>query len=200
MDRNDVKAFLVGGGIASLAAAAYLIKEGGLKASNIHIFEATKAVGGAMDKAGSPEKGYVIRGGRMFNFSYVCTYELLSFIPSLTDRSKTVRDEFIAFNEKVRTCAKARLIANGEKADISLMGFGTRDRLDLVTMITRSERSLGPKRIDECFRASFFETNFWFMWATLFGFQPWHSAVEFKRHIHRFIHEFPRIGTLAGVD
>src|ERR1700712_5300752 len=33
-----------------------------------------------------------------------------------------------------------------------------------------------------------------------FAFQPWHSAVEFKRYLHRFIQEFPRINSLAGVD
>ena len=33
-----------------------------------------------------------------------------------------------------------------------------------------------------------------------FAFQPWHSAVEFHRYLHRFIQEFPRINSLAGVD
>lgn len=33
-----------------------------------------------------------------------------------------------------------------------------------------------------------------------FAFEPWHSAVEFKRYLHRFVQEFPRINTLAGVD
>ncbi len=200
MERSEVKAYLVGGGIASLAAAAYLIREGGLQASNIRIFESSSNVGGAMDKVGSAEKGYVIRGRRMFNFSYVCTYELLSFIPSLADGAKTVRDELVAFNERVKTFAKARLIVNGEKVDVSSMGFGAKDRHDLFQIISFSEGSLGGKRIDECFRPSFFETNFWYMWATMFGFQPWHSAAEFKRYIHRFVHEFPRVNSLAGFD
>jgi oleate hydratase len=37
------------------------------------------------------------------------------------------------------------------------------------------------------------------MWATTFAFQPWHSAVEFRRYLHRFMLEFSRIETLAGV-
>ena len=37
------------------------------------------------------------------------------------------------------------------------------------------------------------------MWATTFAFQPWHSAIELKRYMHRFIQEFPRINTLGGV-
>jgi oleate hydratase len=37
------------------------------------------------------------------------------------------------------------------------------------------------------------------MWATTFAFQPWHSAVEFKRYLHRLLLEFSRIETLGGV-
>ena len=37
------------------------------------------------------------------------------------------------------------------------------------------------------------------MWATTFAFQPWHSAVELKRYLHRFLLEFSRIETLGGV-
>jgi oleate hydratase len=37
------------------------------------------------------------------------------------------------------------------------------------------------------------------MWVTTFAFQPWHSAVEFKRYLHRFMLEFSRTETLAGV-
>ncbi len=37
------------------------------------------------------------------------------------------------------------------------------------------------------------------MWVTTFAFQPWHSAVEFRRYLHRFLLEFTRIETLAGV-
>ena len=200
MVRHQTRAYLVGGGIASLAAAAYLIRDGGVPGGNIRILEALDVMGGSLDGAGSPETGYVIRGGRMFNFSYVCTYDLLSFIPSLTDATKTVRDEFGEFNAKVKTLARARLVAGGEKLDVSRMGFSAKDRIDLAEIVLCSEESLGTRRIQDCFATSFFETNFWYMWATMFGFQPWHSAVEFKRYVHRFVHEFPRINTLAGVD
>jgi oleate hydratase len=37
------------------------------------------------------------------------------------------------------------------------------------------------------------------MWVTAFAFEPWHSAVELKRYLHRFLLEFSRIETLAGV-
>ena len=199
-ERNMPRAYLVGSGIASLAAVAYLIRDGRFPGDDIHIFEQADIVGGSLDGAGSPDTGYVIRGGRMFNFTYVCTYDLLSFIPSLTDPHKTVRDEIAEFNERVKTHSNCRLVEHGRKLDVSTMGFSHQDRLDLLGVMLHSEESFGTRRIDECFVPAFFKTNFWLMWATMFGFQPWHSAVEFKRYLHRFIHEFPRISTLAGVD
>jgi len=194
------KAYLVGSGIASLAAAAYLIRDGKFPGDEICIFEQADIAGGSLDGAGSRDSGYVIRGGRMFNFTYLCTYDLLSFIPSLTDPHKTVREEIVEFNERVKTSSDCRLVKGGSKMDASTMGFSCKDRMDLLGVSLRSEGSLGKKRIDECFKPAFFKTSFWLMWATMFGFQPWHSAVEFKRYLHRFIHEFPRINALSTVD
>lgn len=199
MNRDETRVHLVGGGIASLSAAAYLIREG-VPGRNIHVYEELDVLGGSLDGAGDPDEGYVIRGGRMFNFSYVCTYDLLSFIPSLDDPSKTVRDEFAEFNERVKTHANARIVAGGRVLDASSLGFRMKDRLDMIEVVLTSERRFGRRRISDCFEPEFFQEDFWLMWATMFGFEPWHSAVEFRRYLYRFVHEFPRINTLAGVD
>jgi len=192
--------YLVGGGIASLASAAYFIRDGKIRGDQITIFEEQPIMGGSLDGSGCPEDGYVLRGGRMLNFSYVCTYDLLSFIPSLTDPAVTVHDEIVAFNKNIKTHANARVVSNGHIVDVTSMDFSYKDRLDLIELMAISEEKLGAKQIDQWFDPRFFETNFWYMWDTMFAFQPWHSAVEFKRYLHRFIHEFERINTLAGVD
>ena len=194
------KICLVGGGIASLASAAYFIKHGAIAGKQITIFEESAVEGGSLDGAGLPASGYVLRGGRMLNFSYRCTYDLLSFIPSLTDPNRTVLSEIEDFNEQIKGNSMARLVENGKAVDVTDMGFCNKDRLDLMEMLAISEEYLGTKTIADWFGPSFFETNFWFMWSTMFAFQPWHSAVEFKRYLNRFIHEFARINTLEGVD
>jgi oleate hydratase len=201
MISNDTKAYLVGAGVGSLAAAVYLIRDGYLPGINIHIFEEMNITGGSCDGNGSAEKGYVLRGGRMLNDeTYECTWELLKFIPSINDSHVSVRDEIVAFDHKVPTHAKARLIdENGEIVDVSSMGFSSKDRIDLMKLSITPEEELKTYTIDQWFSPSFFKTNFWYMWATTFAFQPWHSAVEFKRYLNRFMHEFPRIHTLAGV-
>ena len=87
------KAYLVGGGIGSLAAAAFMIRDGSLPGGNISIFEAAPAMGGSLDGAGDPAGGYSLRGGRMLTTdNYECTWDLFKTIPSLNCEGKTVFD------------------------------------------------------------------------------------------------------------
>lgn len=201
VDVEKTNAYLVGGGIASLSAAVYLIRDGHVPAKNIHILEQSNITGGSMDGNGNPETGYVIRGGRMFDEeAYACIFGIMESIPSLTDASVSLMDEFRAFNKKIHTSAKARLIDNDAKIlESSKLGFNREDRMALMDILMKSEDSLGTKNITDCFPESFFKTNFWFQWTTTFAFEPWHSAVEFKRYLHRFFHELPRISDLSGV-
>jgi oleate hydratase len=52
------KAYLVGGGIGSLAAAAFMVRDGGLHGEHITILEAAPIMGGSLDGAGDPAGGY----------------------------------------------------------------------------------------------------------------------------------------------
>jgi oleate hydratase len=198
---KDRKAFAVGGGIGAMAAAAFMIRDGGMPGGNITIYEAAAVVGGSLDGAGNPEDGYSLRGGRMFTTdNYECTWALFKTIPSLADPNQTVFDETIAFNERIKAHSRARLV-DGNRAivDVSSMGFTMQDRVELVRLAEAGEETLAASRISDWLSPEFFTTKFWFMWATTFAFQPWHSAVEFKRYLHRFMMEFSRIETLAGV-
>ncbi|OCK82675.1 67 kDa myosin-cross-reactive antigen family protein [Lepidopterella palustris CBS 459.81] len=203
---QETQAYLVGGGIGSLAAAVHLIQDAKVPPKNIHVLEALPVLGGSMDCTGNPSEGYILRGGRMLNNSYLCTYDLLARIPSLTDSKKTVMQEIKDFNAIPgnQTHSNARLIATGEKEaevlDTSKMGLDNQERINLLKLTMESEKNVGKKRIDELFPETFFKTKFWYMWATMFSFQPWHSAVEFRRHLHRFLHEFAHINTLEGVN
>ena len=195
------KAYMVGGGIGSLAAAAFLIRDAGMDGKNITIYEALNVAGGSMDGAGEPEKGYVIRGGRMLTTdNYECVWGLFKTIPSISNPGKTVYAETIEFNNRIQTHSGARLVdSNRAIRDVKSMAFTMRDRLELLRLSEASEERLGKDRITDWLSPGFFETNFWYMWATTFAFQPWHSAVEFKRYLHRFMKEFTRIETLQGV-
>ena len=106
---SGAKVYLVGGGIASLAAAAFMIRDGDAIGSNITILEGGEKLGGSLDGSGSAQHGYITRGGRMFEGRYVCTYDLFSSIPNL-DGSKTVTQEILDWNETQKTSSKSRLV------------------------------------------------------------------------------------------
>jgi oleate hydratase len=192
---------MVGGGIGSLAAAAFMIRDGGVQGHNITIYEAAPVSGGSLDGGGNPADGYTLRGGRMLTTAnYECTWGLFKTIPSLTSPGKTVFEETIEFNERNKSHSRARLVdRNNARIDVQSMGFSMQDRIELVKLTGADEEKLGISRITDWLSPPFFKTNFWYMWATTFAFQPWHSAVEFKRYLHRFMLEFARIETLAGV-
>ncbi len=201
MMNPTAKAYLIGGGIGSLAAAAFMIRDGGLPGENISIFEALPVLGGSLDGAGNLERGYSLRGGRMLTTdNYECTWDLFKSIPSLANPGKTVFDETVEFNERHKSHSMARLVDRRRaKVPVSSMGFSMQDRAELLKLTEASEEKLADSCITDWLSPGFFDTEFWYMWATTFAFQPWHSAVEFKRYLHRFMLEFSRIETLAGV-
>ncbi len=195
------KAYLVGGGIGTLAAAAFMIRDGGMRGENISILEATSLMGGSLDGAGDHMSGYSLRGGRMLTTdNYECTWDLFKSIPSLHNKGKTVFDETVDFNEKYQAHSMARLVdSRRARVPVTSMGFSMQDRVELLKLSNTDEDALAASCITDWLSPAFFETEFWFMWATTFAFQTWHSAVEFKRYLHRFMLEFSRIETLAGV-
>ena len=201
-----MKAYFIGSGIGALAGAAFLVRDAGVDGHEITIFEKHPHVfGGALDGARLPDGAYSLRGGRMLTTEhYECTWALLDGIPDLAatdgDGTPSVRARTLDFNKAHVAHSQARLIdRHRHRIDVRHMGFSMANRLELVRLLEASEERLGDSRISDWLSEAFFETNFWHMWQTTFAFQPWHSAVELKRYLHRFINEFPRIETLAGV-
>jgi oleate hydratase len=197
-DRSPAKAYLIGGGIASMAAAAFMIRDGKVAGGDITIIDEGSKLGGSLDGAGSPETGYVLRGGRMFESKYLCTFELFASIPTL-DGSKTVTQEIVDWNETMKTSSQARLVRNGQRQTAPAFGLTEKQILTIERLALEPEAMLGRSTIAEQFDPAFFQTDFWFMWCTTFAFQPWHSAVEFKRYLVRFAHMVAGFNRLEGI-
>lgn len=202
-DYQDKQAYFIGGGLASLAGAAYLIRDCKFKGENIHILEGMHILGGSNDGSGDIEHGFVCRGGRMLNEeTYENFWELFSSIPSLEQPGRTVTEEILNFDHAHPTCAKARLIdKDGKILNVKSMGFNHDDRMALAKLMITPEETLDNMTIQDWFKNTphFFTTNFWYMWQTTFAFQKWSSLFEFKRYMERMIFEFSRIETLEGV-
>jgi oleate hydratase len=198
-DYKNSKVYLIGSGIAGLASAIYLEKDAGVPGENIHILEKDFIAGGATDGAGDKDKGFVVRGGRMHEMHYECYWELLSHIPSLEDPNTSVRDESYEFNQRFVSNGQARLLKKGKKLDVSSYGLSFKQQADFIKLSYVSEKSLDDKRIEDWFDQDFFESNFWYIWSSMFAFQKWSSLAEMRRYMKRFMHLVDGLPRLGGV-
>ncbi len=195
---KDTHAYLVGGGVASLAAAVLLVRDAGVPGKNIHVFEQDVVNGGCLDGSGSRGAGYVCRGGRMFEEHYVCSRDCFSSIPSATDPTRSVWGDIILFNREVVSNAQCRLLRDCTKVDVSSYGLRLSHLWDMLLLTVR-RKNLTNRTIQDWFSPSFFKTNFWLLWATTFSFQPWHNVGELRRYFLRFIQFLPGFNELKNV-
>ena len=199
-DSTAARHLIVGGGIAGLSAAVFLCRDAGVPGENIRIYEQLNVSGGSLDGAGDAETGYLTRGGRMFEEHFACTLDLLESIPLTDDPEISAKDDILEFNRMVPGSSNCRLVRGGKPAkDRYDLTLGAQDIVDLNRLLLRGEAGLGTQRIDEWFRPAFFDSNFWLMWATMFSFQPWHSLVEMRRYLRRFIHLLPGFTRISGI-
>ncbi|MBZ9686868.1 oleate hydratase [Clostridium estertheticum] len=197
---ENKRAYLIGGGIASLSAAAYMIRDGHMDGKNITIMEETHVLGGGMDGAGDAQEGYIIRGGRELEEHYECSWDLFSFIPSLKNPSRTVLDEFRELNLVEPNESNCRLIHScGEKADFSTLGLSDLHIKQITKLFLATEEQLGATTVEQFFDPTYLETNMWYFWRSMFAFENWHSVVEMKRYMQRFMHLLPGMNQLKGI-
>ncbi|KAJ6185420.1 hypothetical protein N7519_006721 [Penicillium mononematosum] len=190
-DPNDLDAWILGSGIGSLTTAVHLIQEANVPPSRIHILEALEFAGGGTATCGDPVNGYHYRAGVMPIFIDAWMERLFSLVPLKADRTKTVMDMMETNRskpptEKLHTRFLARKSWGVERINTKDIRLGLRDHMDLLRLGFKSERSLGRSRISDYFHQSFFQSDYWLLLATTFGFQPWHSLVEFRRYTQHF--------------
>ena len=82
-DVEHKSAYIIGTGLAALTAACYLVRDGQMPGSHIHIFEKDPIPGGACDGYEFPGLGYVMRGGREMDNHFEVMWDLYRSIPSI---------------------------------------------------------------------------------------------------------------------
>ena len=183
-------AHLVGAGLASLAAAAFLIRDGQMDGNRITILEAAKLPGGALDGIEDPQKGFLIRGGREMEDRFQCLWDLFRSIPSLEVDNASVLDEFYWLNKDDPNYSLRRTTQNrGEPNPTDgRLTLSARAQRDLAKLSLSRDEDLYDKKITDVLGQDFLDSNFWLYWRTMFAFEEWHSALEMKRYLQRFIH------------
>jgi oleate hydratase len=189
-DVDKKSAYLVGSGLASLAAACFLVRDGQMKGEHIHILEELSLPGGACDGIRDPQKGFVIRGGREMENHFECLWDLFHSIPSLETEGASVLDEYYWLNKHDPNYSLMRATVNrGEDAHTDgKFGLSEKASLEIVKLFLTKDEDLYDKTINDVFTDEFFASNFWLYWRTMFAFEQWHSALEMKLYIQRFIH------------
>lgn len=98
--------------------------------------------------------------------------------PVTDECERSLSEEIHAFNRRVHSSSKCRLVCDGQKIEAPAFGLGVRDKWDLARLTLTHESAVGARTIDSYFSRAFFDTNFWVMWSTMSAFQPWHSLAN----------------------
>lgn len=171
-DPQNVQAWLVGSGAASLAAAVHLVKQAKVPAHQVHILDAHHATGGAMEASGNPKDGYILHTGAQPYFYEQCVTDLLMMVSSPEQPDKTLyeaireRERFTRPINKAHTRALSQNEDGLRRVDTHKLQIGVRLRRDLISFILENEKSLDGKKISDVFDAKFFESEFWNLWST----------------------------------
>ena len=182
--------YLVGSGLGALAAACFLVRDGQMKGERIHILEELGLPGGACDGIKDVQKGFVIRGGREMENHFECLWDLFRSIPSLETEGASVLDEYYWLNKKDPNYSLQRATVNrGQDAHTDgKFGLSDKGAMEIAKLFMTRDEDLYDKRITDVFDGEVLSSNFWLYWRTMFAFENWHSALEMKLYIQRFIH------------
>lgn len=183
-------AYIIGTGLAGLSAAFYLVRDGQMKGEHIHLLEKLDLAGGSCDGRKDVTKGFYMRGGREMDNHFECMWDMFRSVPSNETPNVSVLDEYYWLNKHDPNYSLCRATINcGEDAHTDKMfKLDRKSAIALSKLFITPEKDLENKKISDVLPDSFWETNFWLYWQTMFAFQKWSSALEMKRYLCRYVH------------
>ena len=188
VDRKS--AYIIGTGLAGLSAAFYLVRDGQMKGERIHLLEKLDLAGGSCDGRKDITKGFYMRGGREMYNHFECMWDMFRDVPSIETPEVSVLDEYYWLNKHDPNYSLCRASVNcGEDAHTDKkFCLDKASALALSKLFMTPEKDLEDKKISDVLPDSFWDTNFWLYWQTMFAFQRWSSALEMKRYLCRYVH------------
>ena len=183
-------AYIIGTGLAGLTAAFYLVRDGQMKGEHIHILEKLDLAGGSCDGREDRNSGFYMRGGREMDNHFEVMWDMFRDVPSLENPGLSVLDEYYRLNKHDPNYSLCRATVNcGEDAHTDRkFTLDKESAMALSKLFITPEAALEGKKISEVLPDSFWQTNFWLYWQTMFAFQRWSSALEMKRYLCRYVH------------
>lgn len=183
-------AYIIGTGLAGLTAAFYLVRDGQMPGNHIHLLEKLELAGGSCDGYKDVHKGFYMRGGREMDNHFEIMWDVFRDVPSIETPNVSVLDEYYWLNKHDPNYSLCRATVNkGEDAHTDkLFKLDKNSAMALSQLFITPEANLEDKKISDVLPESFWETNFWLYWQTMFAFQKWSSALEMKRYLCRYVH------------
>ena len=183
-------AYIIGTGLAALTAACYLVRDGQMTGGHIHILKRTPFLVVPVTAMNIRELGYVMRGGREMDNHFEVMWDLFRSIPSIETEGVSVLDEYYWLNKKDPNFSLCRATVNrGEDAHTDgKFDISDKGALEIMRLFFTPDEDLYNKKITDFFDGEVLNSNFWLYWRTMFAFENWHSALEMKLYIKRFIH------------
>lgn len=183
-------AYIIGTGLAGLTAAFYLVRDGQMPGNHIHLLEKLELTGGSCDGYKDVHKGFYMRGGREMDNHFEIMWDVFRDVPSIETPNVSVLDEYYWLNKHDPNYSLCRATVNkGEDAHTDkLFKLDKDSAMALSQLFITPEANLEDKKISDILPESFWETNFWLYWQTMFAFQKWSSALEMKRYLCRYVH------------
>ncbi len=187
---DQMSAYIVGSGLAALTAACYLVRDGRMDGKSVHILEKGNLPGGACDGYRFENIGYVMRGGREMDNHFEVMWDLFRSIPSIETEGVSVLDEYYWLNKEDPNYSLCRATVDcGQDAHTDgKFGLSDRGAMEIMKLFFTPDEDLADLRITDVFDDAVLDSNFWLYWRTMFAFENWHSALEMKLYIRRFIH------------
>ena len=161
-----------------------------MKEEHIHLLEKLGLTGELCDGRKGITKGFYMRGGREMDNHFECMWDMFRSVPSIETPNVSVLDEYYWLNKHDPNYSLFRATKDcGKDAHTDKMfKLDKESAMELCILFITKEEDLEDKKIEEVLPESFWNTNFWLYWQTMFAFQKWSSALEMKRYLCRYVH------------
>lgn len=189
------RAIIIGARLSGLAAAAFLIRDGGMPGKNITICEPTGMVGGSVDGL-DRNNGFLIRDQKIRDRHFDCFMDLFSTIPSRSNRS--VQEDIALYNAKPQRDRAKRIVAEQgkERSDFTKAILSDRSIFALIKLLFYPEEDFDGLSIEEYFDDNFFKSSLWKQFALTFSFTRNYSLLEMRRYLRRYMNILDHINNL----
>ena len=198
---DNKRAWIVGTGLGGLSAACFLVRDAQMPGDHITLFEHLPRAGGSCDGFYDQSRGYIMRGGREMDNHFECMWDLFRSIPSIDNPGETIFSEYYKLNKVDPNYSLCRVTEKqGQDAHTDKKyGMNQKATMELLKLFMSTDEELADKTIDDVFDEDFYKTNFWIYWQTMFAFEKWHSALEMKLYLQRYIHHIDGLPDLSAL-